>query len=42
MGGLLIFILGWVWGGRGLKCYDSIVYIETPAVHFDCNMIYVK
>lgn len=28
--------------GRGLKCYDTNVYIETPAVHIDCNMNYVK
>lgn len=33
---------GGVHRGEGLKCYDSIVYIETPAVHIDCNMIYVK
>lgn len=33
---------GWGHRGEGLKCYDSIVYIETPAVHIDCNMIYVK
>lgn len=28
--------------GMGLKCYDTNVYIETPAVHIDCNMNYVK
>lgn len=45
-GGLYVFILvgGCGRGHRGgaKKCYDSIVYIETPAVHIDCNMIYVK
>lgn len=53
MGGVFVFIWGGGSGrvvvgvggaqrGEGLKCYDSIVYIETPAVHIDCNMIYVK
>lgn len=44
-GGGVDFHLGGLWvglRGRGLKCYDSIVYIETPAVHTDCSMIYVK
>lgn len=49
LAGLCVCVLGaWlsvlIFGegqGRGLKCYDSVVYIETPAVHIDCNMIYV-
>lgn len=35
-------VVGEVTGAGLKKCYDSIVYIETPAVHIDCNMIYVK
>ncbi len=29
--------------GKGcVQCYNSVVYIEIPVVHDDCNMNYVK
>lgn len=34
--GAFVFLWG---GGLNVTIY---VYIETPAVHIDCNMIYVK
>lgn len=42
---------GWEWVGwdfrrrvrKGcVQCYNSVVYIEIPVVHDDCNMNYVK
>lgn len=44
---VMVFWVGWALdfigrGGGGLQCYNSIVYIEIPAVHNDCNMNYVK